>query len=212
MFKTIIFDLGGILINIDYQRCVASFEKLNIFDFSKQFTQAAQSDFMDLFETGHKSENEFREWVNTFTPNKLTDQEIDTAWNSILLDFPKWKLELLQKVKQHYKVILFSNTNAIHVKGFLEIFEKSYPTVQFFDLFDQVYLSNEVGFRKPHAESFELILKKEGISAEETVFMDDTQRHVEGAKKAGINAFWLPEGDISAVFDQKGFVQGDIEQ
>ncbi|MDR4987474.1 MAG: hypothetical protein RG741_01385 [Bacteroidales bacterium] len=112
--KNIIFDLGGVLLNIDYGLTIAAFKKLGVEDFDGFFTQAAQHKVFDRFDTGHVTPGEFRDRLRRLSGLNLSDRQIDDAWNAMLLDMPADRIKLLQKVRRNYRIFLLSNTNAIH--------------------------------------------------------------------------------------------------
>lgn len=189
--KNIIFDLGGVLLNIDYNAPVREFQRLGIADFQNLYSQAQQSNLFDDFETGKISNQAFREGIRNFSGRNLSDQEIDKAWNSILLDLPVERIELLQKLKKDYRLFMLSNTNAIHISCFEADLIKVYGMNVFEEIFEKVHYSSQLGMRKPHQETFEKVLSLHGLLPAETLFIDDSQQHVNGAKAAGINAQWL---------------------
>lgn len=189
--KNIIFDLGGVLLNIDYDAPVREFAKLGINNFSELYSQAEQKKLFDDFETGDISPHAFRESIRTLSGSSIADSQIDFAWNSILLDFPKSRVEMLRELKKKYKLVLLSNTNEIHIKEFEKQLEVDFGTNIISDLFTSVHYSSRLRMRKPHVETFLHVMKINGLFSEETVFIDDSLQHIDGAKKAGIQAYWL---------------------
>ena len=188
--NNIILDLGGVLLNLDYDLMAKNLEDLGILDvFSKQ----KQTGFMDDWEEGKFNQahflSELKKLGNLTEPD--SEQKIKEAWNSILLDFPKERLELLQTLQSKYRLFLYSNTNEIHI----ESFESSLQTVHQVDglhsFFEKVYYSNVLGIRKPKTEGFLQILNENNLLAEETIFIDDSPQHIVGAKNAGITSFYL---------------------
>ena len=201
--KNIIFDLGGVIINIDYNRTSRAFKELGIKDFDEIYSQAKQNNTFNAIETGNLSPEEFRSYLKKYLTNK-TDLEIDTAWNSMLLDLPKKRIELLMEIKSNYRIFLLSNTNEIHVNAFTTYIEANFGKNLFEQIFEQHYYSNEIGFRKPTADAFNHVLDSNGLKAEETLFIDDSIQHIEGAKKVGLNTAWLePTKDVTSLFLDK---------
>lgn len=200
----IIFDLGGVLLNINYQLTIHAFEKLGICDFGKKFSQAQQSHLFDDLETGKTGEKEFFESIRNIAGQPIEDKVIEGAWNAMLQDFPGNRLALLKKVKQHYRSFLLSNTNIIHLNKFNEILnlQHGYKTLE--PYFEEVFFSHEIGYRKPNTEAFDLILKKHDLIAPQTLFIDDTEQHVKGARKAGLLAHHLKNNDIEEIFEDNG--------
>lgn len=188
--KHIIFDLGGVILNIDYNRPIEAFKALGI---QTQYSKAQQLDLFDKLETGHLSGEEFLlELQRHATPGTTTEQ-IKAAWNSILLDFPLRRLQLLQQLQLHYDIYLLSNTNELHEAAFNEMLFRAcgYPTLGIF--FDKVYLSHRVGLRKPNPAIFELVLRENNLDAQETLFLDDSPQHIESAQNMGIQTILIEE-------------------
>ncbi|MCI5057338.1 MAG: HAD family phosphatase [Flavobacteriales bacterium] len=199
----IIFDLGGVLLNIDYDATIQAFEKLGINSFSTQYSQAMQSDLFDHLETGKINAEQFYSGINDLLDAHLEDEEIKHAWNAMLLDLPPHRVELLEKMKGSYKTFLLSNTNAIHFQAYSQIIKRENDLASMDALFNQVYLSHEIGLRKPNKESFEIILEEHNLNPEETLFIDDSLQHVEGARSLNINAHHLRE-DIGQFIQSLG--------
>jgi len=190
-YKNIIFDLGGVLLNIDYNLTVKAFKNLGINNFDELFSQASQFKLFDKYDKGLISSSEFRNEINKLCDKNLSNEQIDNAWNAILLDFPKERLELLNKVKQNHKTFLLSNTTEIHITAFKKYMKTDFGINDFFSLFHKSYLSYEIGMRKPDAEIFELVLQENNLISSETLYIDDSIQHVEAALKLGIKAYWL---------------------
>lgn len=191
--RHIIFDLGGVLLNIDYSLTEQAFIDSGIKDFNTLYSQAKQTDLFDKFETGHISEEEFISGLQEITGIGLPAEKIKYAWNAMLLDFPLKRIQLLQQLRLHYDLVLLSNTNIIHEIAFNKIL-MDVRGVNIGDFFDKVYLSHRVGLRKPSEEIFRKILDDTGFKPEHTLFIDDSIQHVEGALKLGIQAIHLNKG------------------
>ncbi len=190
-YKNIIFDLGGVLININYSLTSDAFEELGLGKFDELFSQAHQSKLFDLYEKGLITSEEFRTRVKTFFSQPIDDHTITTAWNAMLLDFPKERLDFLQKIKTKYRTFLLSNTNDIHIQQINHDLQKTHGIHNLNGHFEKVYLSYEVNMRKPDAEIFEQVLSENNLKPEETLFIDDSPQHLETAKKLGIQTYWL---------------------
>lgn len=190
-YKNIIFDLGGVILNVDYTLTVKAFSKLGVSDFDTMFSQARQTKLFDNYEKGFISSDEFRAEIKKYLPKNETDQTIDHAWNAILLDLPQERLDLLKKIRASHRTFLLSNTNDIHVRTINKYLQKEFAIPDLSGFFDKVYFSYEIGMRKPDREIFEFILKENDLVPEETLFIDDSVQHVEAAKKLNIQAYWL---------------------
>ena len=191
--RHIIFDLGGVLLNLDYSLTERAFRDSGISNFDELFSQAKQAELFDRFETGHISEDEFIAGLQKLVTMELSGENIRNAWNAMLLDFPLKRLQLLQQLRLHYDLVLLSNTNGIHEAAFSKILLDS-RGVSIGEFFDKVYLSHRMGMRKPDEEIFRKILEDTGFKPEHTLFIDDSIQHVEGARKLGIKAIHLEKG------------------
>lgn len=187
----IIFDLGGVLLNIDYQLTSKAFTALGISDFDQHFSQLHANSLFEDLETGKVTEEEFLEKIKEHLPAGTTNENIIEAWNAMLLDYPVARLQLLQQLRQHYNLFLLSNTNAIHLAAFNSILEKSRGISSLASFFDRSYYSHLVGLRKPGKEIYQLILDENDLRPEHTLFIDDTLPNVEAAKELGIQAIHL---------------------
>jgi putative hydrolase of the HAD superfamily len=190
--QNIIFDLGGVLLNIDYFRTVEAFKNLGLKDPEKAFTKEVQADLFQKFEKGEVSSEGFLLELSKHMPGAGLN-EIEDAWNALLLEFPFSRYTLLKKLSRDYKLYLLSNTNAIHEKAFKGIIDDSVGWTNFESLFRAIGYSHQLGERKPNLKVFELVLKKNGLSPEHTLFIDDTIDHVLSALKLGIRAVHLSD-------------------
>ncbi len=191
----IIFDLGGVLLNLDYDATERAFAALGITDFKQRFSQLSQDSFFDDFETGKISEKDFLAGMRQAADlESITDAQIVDAWNAMLLDFPLRRLQLLQQLRNQFDLFLLSNTNAVHEAAFNKLLMQTcgFNTIAHF--FDKVYFSHRVGLRKPGAEIFQRILEENSLEAEQTLFIDDSPQHIETAKRLGIQTIWLEKG------------------
>ncbi len=192
--KNIIFDLGGVIYAVDYHKTIQAFEALGIEDFEGVYAKAGQSDLFDNLETGKISKTAFFDGIKQLSGSEISEAEITHARNAMLLDFMSDALECLKRLKGQYRIFLLSNTNEIHIQ---EI-ENRVGEVAFTDfcaLFEQVYLSHDLGLRKPHTEVFTHIVKEQALDSTETLFIDDSIQHVQGALKAGLKVHHLKDGE-----------------
>ncbi|MGZ4044266.1 MAG: HAD family hydrolase [Bacteroidia bacterium] len=191
--KNIIFDLGGVIINLDIPKTIAEFNKISQVKFEDIYTQAHQSDLFNSFDKGKISAEEFFEGIRREIGYKGHDEKLIFAWNAMLLDIPQKRLETLVKAKQNYNTFLLSNTNEPHVAVFERNLYLEHGVKNFEDYFDKVYYSCRMNMRKPDKEIFEFVLSENKLDPSETVFIDDSIQHVKGAGECGINAYLLPK-------------------
>lgn len=200
VLKNIIFDLGGVLINIDYKKTEQAFTDLGVTNFREMYAQYAADELFESLETGHTSEERFYEFM-TQKGNKLLEPvQVQKAWNAMLLDFRVESLQFLESLKEKYALYLLSNTNAIHKSAFDKIFtdQTGLPTMDTF--FKKAYYSHMIGFRKPNENIYEYVLKDAGINARETLFIDDSVNNLEAAARLGIRThLLLPEERIEGL-------------
>lgn len=189
--KNIIFDLGGVIINIKFQRALDAFQQLSKSGKVLEFTQQQQSALFDAYETGQISDAEFRAGLRKHYELEASDEEIDAAWNALLLDIPAERIELLRALGQKYRLFLLSNTNAIHWVKFTQIVADNFNIPSLDSLFEKTYYSHLIGQRKPDAIVFEQILTQHNLLAAETLFVDDSIQHIEGAKTVGLRTLFL---------------------
>jgi len=191
--RAIIFDLGAVLLNINYHKTIEEFEKLGIKNSSSFYSKKEQTNLFNLLETGKISEEDF----TTEVKKKCkcgSEKKIVSAWNAMLLDLPKHRVSLLKDLNKKYDIYLLSNTNSIHISEFKNIMGYEKYEV-FYKLFKKVYYSHEIGFRKPNKEAFQLILDENNLNADEVLFIDDSPQHIEGAKNLGIKTYHLKDGE-----------------
>ena len=186
--RNIIFDLGGVIINVDYFKTEKAFKQLGISDFEKIFSQVQQSKITDNLEVGRISPTEFRENLHQLINNpNICDEKINAAWNAMILDLPASRLDLLDRLRTKYKIFLLSNTNQIHIDYCID--NLNFELIK--SKFDKVYLSHEIHLRKPDVEAYNYVINDAQLQASQTLFIDDTIKNVEGARRAGLNAYHL---------------------
>jgi len=192
--RHIILDFGGVIINIDYKKTEQAFVDLGIADFGARYSQLQQTDLFDKFETGHYTQEVFIDGLKGFTGKDISETQIVAAWNAMLLDIPLRRLQILQQLQLHYDMFLLSNTNIIHEEAFNKILKTQCGFNSMGVFFDKVYYSHRVGLRKPDKEIFQLILDENTLNPENTLFIDDSPQHIEGARALGIQTIFLEPG------------------
>ncbi len=203
--KNIIFDLGGVIVNIDYLLTLNAFKALGLKDVEKIYTQFSQLPWFDKYDIGGISSDDFISEFSRLLKPETTREQIINAWNVMLLDFPRERAELLLKLKGRYRTFLLSNTNELHIDYYFQHIREKYGYDEMKSFFEKDYYSYRIGMRKPNKEIFEFVLKENGLQASETLFIDDTIQHVEGARAAGLRAYHLVSPEtILDIFGRNG--------
>ncbi len=193
--KNLVFDIGNVLVDIDYDVMVAEFQKLAREDFGQLVSYSHQYPVFDLMDKGQLSSTEFREALRKYLKHGVSDMEIDQAWDSILIAYPTDKFMLLRELKKRYRTFALSNTNELHIKAFNGAVNKKFGEKDFAAFFNAAYYSNEIGYRKPDKEIYEYIMEKESLIPSETFFVDDKEENIIPAKALGWQAYQLKERD-----------------
>lgn len=188
--KNIIFDLGGVILNIDFALTVKAFEQLGLPDFAKYLSQLDIAPFLKKYETGEISHAEFIKGLQALSPKPLAEKEIVTAWNALLLDFPEERVAYLKELKDQYRIFLLSNTNALHHDEFQQRFHQL-TGGYLEDIFEKTYYSHTARMRKPHVDIYQLVIDENGLIPSETLFIDDTASNLDGAEEAGLRTLHL---------------------
>lgn len=197
--KNIIFDIGDVIVDIDYNITIAAFQQLAHVDFAQIVSYSKQEKIFDRFEKGQITADEFRSGLKKYLKPDVTDEQITAAWNTILVNYPIAKFELLEKLKHHYKVFALSNINEIHAHSLDVVAQQSLNKNSFRDFFHHAYYSHEMGYRKPEPEIYTTVLREQQLQPFETLFFDDKAENVEAALAQGIQAIQLK--DRNRLFD-----------
>lgn len=206
--KNIIFDLGGVLLPVSYEAVIAAFANLGVKDAAHFYSQKEQQPLFDKVERGEISSGEFIFELKKIIPT-ASEEQLVHAWNVILGLFPQNRLELLQKIKKHYRIFLLSNTNEIHIQKVKEDLNAHNNVPDFESYFDDVYYSYETGYRKPEKEIFDLVILENNLNTEETLFIEDTEANVRGAVQVGLPTVWLKVRErqsLEMLFDENGLL------
>lgn len=198
--EAIIFDLGGVVLNLNPQKTIDAFVLASGLP-PEKVAEAGNSKLFKNLEKGLIDTHSFRSELNRLLGTQLQDEEIDMAWNAMLLDLPLDRLLLLSGLRLRYKTFVLSNTNEIHINAFDEIVQKVTGGESIQKYFDNVYYSHQVEMRKPDAEIFEMVLKRNSLHPSKTLFIDDTLEHIESANRLGLHTWHLTNQDeLFAVF------------
>ena len=191
--KNIFFDLGGVLVNLDREKCLNEFQKIGVRKVEEQIENSFTRGLFRQLEVGTITPEEFRNEIRQMTDKQVTDSEIDYAWNSFLLYIPCSKLELLLRLRKNYRVFMLSNTNKIHFDYMVSNHFKAKPGFSIDDYFEKCYLSYELHLSKPDKAIFEAIIKDSGALPQESLFLDDNRQNVEAARELGIRSLLVGE-------------------
>lgn len=201
--KNIIFDLGGVILNISFENALQEFRKLGFTDIDKFFTEFSQTPLFNNWDKGLTSPQDFREGIRKISGLSLSDEEINMAWNAIVVDIPAERIELLKVLKKKYRTFLLSNTNEIHLEYLFNYAYEKFGIKNFGELFEKPYYSCRVHMRKPDNEIYTFALNDSNLKASETLFIDDSQTNIEAAEKLGIQCFCIKkEESIVELFVQ----------
>lgn len=208
--KNIIFDLGGVILDIDETIVYKELEKLGISTLelarSKEFTE-----LMSKFDTGIYTAPTFRKRMKVLVhQEKMTDQKFDAIWNAMLLDIPRERIEAIEKVKKHYKIFLMSNTNVIHYDLYVRDLQLRFGYHEFDELFHKSYFSFAEHLEKPDPRFFEFILDHEGLVPEETLFIDDTEKNIKVAQSLGIRTYHISREELVRNLFENGVLKEGI--
>ncbi|WP_430413246.1 HAD family hydrolase [Kordia sp.] len=194
MIKNLLFDYGDIFINLDKPATARELHKLGIQDFTAEMIEKNQA-----YEKGLISTEAFVDFYHQEFPHTTKEALID-AWNAILLDFPKHRLEFIKQLAKDkkYRLLLLSNTNDLHISWIKHDWGMEFYN-EFAACFEQFYLSHEINLRKPDANIYEFVLRENDLKAEETLFIDDTKENTDSAATLGIHVWNLISGEEDIV-------------
>ncbi|HEU4791153.1 MAG TPA: HAD family phosphatase [Flavobacterium sp.] len=198
MINAIIFDFGDVFINLDKQATMDGLKNLGISHWNEDLDQLNIQ-----YEIGSISGEDFLNGIQKHT-NNASIEDISKAWNAILLDFPLYRLEFLQMLSSKYRLFLLSNTDAIHIDTFEQKSGTSFYS-SFYQCFEKIYFSFEIGMRKPSPEVYNFVLDQNGLQAKHTLFIDDKKENTDAALALGLPVWNLQVGeeDVVDLFDKK---------
>lgn len=203
--KNIIFDFGGVVLDIDEQLTINEFLKLGM-DHPEKAMSDEFTTLVRKFEKGIFTPEIFRNSMRDLLDLSCTDQEFDDAWNALLFDIPSERIEVIEQVKKNYKIFLLSNSNEIHYDLYVRDLQLRFDYNEFAELFNQAYFSFDLHLSKPDDEIYEFVLSQEDIKPEETLFIDDRIENIETAKKLGLQTYHLVKPErIRDIFKEGKF-------
>ncbi len=190
---SIIFDLGMVIIDLEMEDTTTAFKKIFGGSYEEVIEKLNSTQHFEKYETGKISSNEFINEIAKLAAEDIRGA-IPEAWNAMLKDIPDVRFNILKRAKRNYRTFCLSNTNELHIEWIYDYLRREKKLDSLDPFFEKVYLSHEIGMRKPNTEIFEYVLKENGLIAEKTLFIDDTLGHLKGAEKCGIRTFHLSEG------------------
>ncbi len=203
--KNIIFDFGGVICNIDIGLTKARFKELGLISFNGSYSVSEKEDLFRKFERGSLTPQQFRDFLKPEFSMPVTDAQIDEAWNAMLLDIPESRIRRIEKLREHYRIFILSNSNEIHYNQFLKDFRQRFGYLSFDHLFEKAWFSFQIHLQKPEKEIFEFVLAEGALIPGETLFIDDSLQHVKAAQALGIVACHLKTDqgeDIADLFKE----------
>jgi putative hydrolase of the HAD superfamily len=206
MTTAIIFDLGGVLYDIDPKLSAEAFRRLGIADFNSYYSFKDQLTLFDKLEKGQVGKDEFCDSIRRISGLELSNEQIMEAWNALLVGMPLENIRLLKELKLKYKLFLLSNTNIMHLEHIqAEMKTKGLKSLD--ELFEKAFYSYQMSMRKPDSEIFDEVIKQSGLNAAETIFIDDGKENISGAEKVGIRSFLKDRTQpIHDFLLEKGFI------
>ena len=199
--RNIIFDLGGVILDIDVLRTINGFKRIGLGEISDANIAHSSFPFLEKYETGKISTEDFRDEIRKAAGTEVTDELIDTVWNDMLIGIEPEKIDLLIRIRKQYRLILLSNTNAMHEVIYNNMLKETAGINNLKELFDDVYYSHRLHMRKPEREIFEYVLSASSLVPEETLYIDDSKMHIDSAARLGIVCYHLnPDDSIINIF------------
>lgn len=190
--KNIIFDYGNVIFEINFKRTQEALLQLGIANPTEFYGHRNQDPIFDDFEMAGVSAADFRAKIKQAANNKeITDQQIDDAWNSLLIGVSANNHDVLLEVKKKYRTFLLSNNNEIHYDWIVKHIQERFGISNYDDFFEKAYFSQLMKLRKPNVNIFEQVIKENNLNPAETLFIDDSPQHIEGAKKAGLHTLLM---------------------
>lgn len=208
--KNIIFDFGGVIINIDESNVTQALIDRGSKNVDKLHQHLLDNNIYNKLETGKISDQEFREEIKNKSDLDLNDQDVDDIWNTLIMDLPPNRFRLLEEIRNNYKTFLLSNTDVIHHYFYQDMFRNKYGLMSLDELFEKGYYSFMIGIRKPDPEIFQIVLEENALIPAETLFIDDTLNNVLAARKLGMYAWHLKADEEITDLFQDGLLSVDL--
>jgi glucose-1-phosphatase len=193
--KNIIFDYGGVILNIDFQKSIKAFAEMGLSNPTELLSLYANAPLFDNLEKGKINPAQFHNELKTLFQETVSDEMLNVAWNALLLDMPQKRIEFLKYLKPKYRTFLLSNSNVIHYDCYLKKLQSENHVNSFEDLFEKAYFSFDLGMRKPDVEIFLHVLNQHHLFPEKTLFIDDSKTNTDAASALGMQVLELKAGE-----------------
>ncbi|MEL6137513.1 MAG: HAD family phosphatase [Cyanobacteria bacterium J06628_6] len=192
----LLFDLGGVIVELDYSRTIEQLSLLIGFDAGQVYTQQKQTPLFTGYETGTLSTAEFRKQLKSQLNFEAPDNAIDAAWNALILSFPPERVALIRQLRQRLPVYLLSNNNELHLARCYELFEQTFGNElgTLDNQFERAYYSHQMCDRKPNASIYQRVIDEQGLDPAHTLFVEDTAHNIVGAEAVGLQTLHITDG------------------
>jgi FMN phosphatase YigB (HAD superfamily) len=204
MIRSIIFDFGGVIYDIDHNLSKLAFQKLGVDNFDQLYGHHVQTHIFEQFETGKIDAEAFLAYLAKFLPAKTSKEDIIDAWCALLIGIDERKTNLLLELKKDYRLFLLSNSNILHYQRFIE---EVNGIADLRSVFDDVWFSHEKGKRKPDLSFFNELVEANQLNVKETLFIDDLLTNIKAAEKVRLKTWHIQEESIVQLFSNKNWVQ-----
>jgi putative hydrolase of the HAD superfamily len=209
--KTIIFDFGGVILDIDPQITIKEFQKMGFKDVAKTSSKEFIEDIIRKFERGIYTPEVFRKKLKAFLDLEVSDQKLDDAWNALIYDIPAERIEILEQVKKNYQMLLLSNSNEIHYDLYVRDLQLRFGYREFDELFDKAYFSFDMHLSKPDPEVYEFIINQHDLKPSQTLFIDDNEENIAAASKLGLKTYLLAKPERVRDIFEDGVLKPGLE-
>ncbi len=200
--RNIIFDLGAVIINIDMLGVNKKLTEMGVENIEEIHAHMFSRDVYHKLETGRISPEEFRNEIRKKAMGELSDEQLDEAWNNIILDIPPQRIKALEEARKLYRTFLLSNTNIIHYEFYNACFREQYGYDSLSGLFEKAYFSHVLNMRKPDPDIYRFVLEDAKLDPAETLFIDDKEENVRSAESTGMQGYHLVDGtDMTELFE-----------
>jgi len=192
--STLIFDFGGVIINLDLPLCIRNLQAIGAQEAEKYLSNFGQAGFFLQWEKGEIDLQQFRREIRNISSGSPSDEDIDAAWCSFLQDIPEERINLLMELKKKYRLLLLSNSNPLHINVSAKNEFGKYG-LSMIEVFDHCFISYQMGMTKPDPAIFQTVLNESGLNAGECLFLDDGVKNVEIARSLGIQSYLVEQGE-----------------